>query len=153
MAELKKITLIGIPDWADKTEKRLKKYPDIVKRLAVLEIELEKQAYPSTCETTHFSETRVFNLSFKNLGIASDQEVEYRERLFEKRILDEVINRLKPELKEVVDLYYVKEYNRDKICIELHISPETYNRRRKKAISCIADWLGMKYTYDDMTQN
>lgn len=148
MVEAEKIEKVLIPNWEEKTIARLKEYPDIVNRLATLEIEIEREVYPSEDVASHISETGIFYLN--GLGKVSECEVEYREKFFEKRIIDEAINRLEVDLKEVIIEKYIKRHDKTLICDTLHIMPRTYERRNKRGISIIADLLGMKYTFSDM---
>lgn len=151
MTTAEKIERVFVTDWEERTEARLREYPSLINRIAMLEIELEKSTYPSAVLTTNYEGVKVFNLN--GLGTVSKEEVEYNDKVSEIRVLNEVISKLKVDEKVIITERYINEKDQEEICTLLNISKPTYYRRKKEALSYIADWLGMKYTYSDMIQS
>jgi len=89
------------------------------------------------------------------LGLVSDEEVEYRERLFEKKVLDGALNCLKEMSQAIIRLRYVEgvskwhilelyipEHYKDAKRRPLYISESTYRRYKREALMTMAKNLG-----------
>lgn len=122
---------------------------DEINELTNEEVATALKISPKDVAAARQAERRSSTLSLEDVFRADQESFHYEELLSienyqdlseindAKIILTEVINKLPPELKKIIGMYYFKDMNQKEIAKELNFTQMQISRRMKKAFSII----------------
>lgn len=122
---------------------------DEINELTNEEVATALRISPKDVAAARQAERRSSTLSLEDVFRADQESFHYEELLSienyqdlseindAKIILTEVINKLPPELKKIIGMYYFKDMNQKEIAKELNFTQMQISRRMKKAFSII----------------
>lgn len=140
-------------EWCKDLINRLEGYKENAGRIEILVAKIDDQAMGG--KSSLISNYSGIEQKGTGLGLVTDEEVEYRERLFEKRVLDGALNCLEAMKSAIIKLRHIERVNtwhiielyipghfKDRKGRPLYISESTYRRYKREALIKMAKNLG-----------
>lgn len=129
--------------WCQDLIKRLGRYKEICARLEVLETEMNAD-YPKTKLVATYGEKVASEVTMSGLGIPSPLEIEHRDLLFEKKLLDAAVNCLCVLDQNIIKLKYIEKFG-DWHILDIYI-PQNFKDDKGRPLYIGKSWYHKKKT-------
>lgn len=128
------------------TSKKIAKALDVKEKVVEITLEADRRK-----NTVYLEEAfKVGHGSMTYEDVVGDQHYEEKAEYEDVRIIfDDIIDKLPPEHKVLIDLFYKQDYTRKEIAEALVQTEMAINRRMKQAFEYIADLVAEKQSYNE----